>query len=141
MHCIALIALIAVHAGSAISHAAGLQIENTVSGRVFELNTAPEHRFSIIYHHSIYDAPVIEEFSIDDERIVLTAVASPSAAAREYFGLTEAGERHRLTREFEDIYLRIAIGEPSRLQIGGREFSFREFGAPGDRLRLSPLLQ
>lgn len=114
-----------------------LRVENTVTGCVFDLQLGPARRFSIVYHHSMYDAAVIEEFVIEEERIVLTAVSSLSAAAREYFGLTGPGERHVLTRRMDEIYLRVAMGEAPRLDLGDRRFSFRDFGAPGDGLRLS----
>lgn len=128
----ALIAVLPAPAG-----ASALRVENTVTGRVFEFHLGPARRFDIVYHHSMYDAPVVENFLIEDNRIVLTAVVSASAAVREYFGLTAPGERHLLTRRMDAVYLRVAMGEAPRLDVGDRRFSFRDFGAPGDRLRLS----
>jgi hypothetical protein len=138
MHAVALVALTAVAAGCALAPGSTLKLENTESGRVFELCVEPGQGFSIVYHHSIYDAPVTEEFLIENERIVLVTVSSASGAVREYFGLSGAGERHRLRRELDPVYLRIAMGEPPRLTIGHRHFSLLDFGAPGDRIKLTP---
>jgi hypothetical protein len=90
-----------------------------------------------VYQHSIYDQPVTEDFVLDEEgRIVLQAVTSPSAAVREYFGITSAGDRHAMTRTMTEIVFRIATGTPQRLRAGGVERSFLELGDHGDRLVL-----
>jgi len=65
---------------------------------------------------------------------VLQAVTSPSAAVREYFGITSAGERHTLPRTMPEIVFRIAAGTVQRLRAGGVERSFLELGEHGDRL-------
>src|SRR5205085_2927755 len=45
--------------------------------------------FSVTSWHSMYDQPVIEEFVLDGRcHIVLKSVSSPSAAVREYLGIT-----------------------------------------------------
>jgi len=90
-----------------------------------------------VYQHSIYDQPVTEDFVVDDDgRIVLRAVTSPSAAVREYFGITSAGERHAMARTMPEIVFRIATGTAQRLRAGGVERSFLELGEHGDRLVL-----
>ncbi|HEY6005288.1 MAG TPA: hypothetical protein VIV57_20575 [Anaeromyxobacter sp.] len=96
--------------------------------------------FSVVSQHSIYDQPVTEDFVVDDEgRIVLHAVTSPSAAVREYFGLTGAGERHEVVRTMREIVFRVAAGAPQRLRAGGKERSFLELGRHGDRLVMRAL--
>jgi hypothetical protein len=83
----------------------------------------------------MYDQPVTEEFAVDAERrIVLEAVSSPSAAVREYFGISAAGERHAMQRPMDEIVFRVAAGTPQKLRIGSAERSFLELGAHGDRL-------
>jgi hypothetical protein len=69
-----------------------------------------------------------------ERRIVLKSVSSPSAAVREYLGISTAGERHAVEREMREIVFRVAAGTPQRLQVGGLERSFLEFGDHGDRL-------
>src|SRR5262245_6978086 len=112
-----------------------LLIENTDRGTVLRIRLRAGEAFSVVYQHSIYDQPVTEDFVVDEEgRIVLRAVASPSAAVREYFGITSAGERHSMARTMPEIVFRIATGTVQRLRTGGVERSFLEFGAHGDRL-------
>jgi hypothetical protein len=91
--------------------------------------------FFVISQHSIYDQPVTEEFVVDGKgRVVLTAVSSPSAAVREYFGITAPGERHAMERAMEQVVFRVAAGEPQQLEVRGRSRSFLELGDHGDRL-------
>ena len=72
-----------------------LELTNAARGRALEIPIVPGEPFSVTYHHSMYDQPVTEEFVVGPEgEIVLQAVSSPSAAVREYFGITAAGERH-----------------------------------------------
>ena len=114
-----------------------LLIENTDRGAVLRIHLQPGEVFSVVYRHSIYDQPVTEEFVVDDEgHIVLQAVTSPSAAVREYFGITAAGERHAMVRSMPEIVFRIAAGTVQRLRAGGVEHSFLELGEHGDRLVL-----
>jgi hypothetical protein len=114
-----------------------LELENAERGRRLAIALAPGERFSITSHHSMYDAPVTETFAVRaDGRIVLRAVSSPSAAVREYFGITAAGEAHAVERVLPEIVFRIAAGEAQRLRAGGVELSFLELGERGDRLVL-----
>jgi hypothetical protein len=112
-----------------------LIIENAERGRTLRIPLRRGEPFAVVSRHSIYDQPVTEEFVIDaDARIVLAAVSSPSAAVREYFGLTRPGERHPLHRVMREIVFRVAAGEPQRLRAAGVERSFLELGEHGDRL-------
>jgi len=140
----ALVALLAAatgHASAPPPHPARraheLLVENTDRGTVFRIRLRPGEVFSVVYHHSIYDQPVTEDFVVDqDGHIVLRAVTSPSAAVREYFGITSAGERHAMARTMPEIVFRIATGTAQRLLAGGVERSFLELGEHGDRLVL-----
>jgi hypothetical protein len=114
-----------------------LLLENPERGTVFRIRLRPGEVFSVVSHHSIYDQPVTEDFVLDEEgRIVLQAVTSPSAAVREYFGITSAGERHAMARTMPEIVFRISTGTAQRLRAGGVERSFLELGEHGDRLVL-----
>ena len=112
-----------------------LDIENAARGTRVTVTLAPGEPFSVVSRHSMYDAPVTETFVVRaDGRIVLRSVSSPSAAVREYFGITAAGEDHAVERVLPQIVFRIAMGEPQRLRAGGAERSFLELGEHGDRL-------
>ena len=140
----ALVALLAAatgHASAPPPHPARraheLLVENTDRGTVFRIRLRPGEVFSVVYHHSIYDQPVTEDFVVDDDgRIVLEAVTSPSAAVREYFGITSAGERHAMARTMPEVVFRIATATAQRLRAGGLDRSFLELGEHGDRLVL-----
>ena len=115
-----------------------LVVENTDRGTVLRIPLRAGEVFSVVYQHSIYDQPVTEDFVVDEEgQIVLRAVMSPSAAVREYFGITSTGERKAMARTMPEIVFRIATGTAQRLRAGGVERSFLELGEHGDRLVMS----
>lgn len=112
-----------------------LELENAARGRTLRIAVSAGEPFAVTSHHSMYDQPVTEEFVVGrDGRIVLETVSSPSAAVREYFGLTAGGERHVVRREMPEVVFRVAAGAPQRLRAGGVERSFLELGDHGDRL-------
>src|SRR5262245_3057033 len=112
-----------------------LLVENTDRGTILRVHLRPGEGFSVVCHRAIYDQPVTEEFVVEAEgQIVLRSLTSPSAAVREYFGITSAGERHAVVRTMPEIVFRIAAGTPQRLRAGGVERSFLELGEHGDRL-------
>jgi len=134
---VALLGLLVVAASPAIPGRAGraLLVENSDRGTVLRIRLGPGEVFSVVSQHSMYDQPVTEDFVLDEEgRIVLQAVTSPSAAVREYFGITSAGDRHAMARTMTEIVFRIATGTPQRLRAGGVERSFLDLGEHGDRL-------
>jgi len=114
-----------------------LLVENSDRGTALRIQLRAGEVFSVVYQHSMYDQPVTEDFVVDEQgHIVLRAVTSPSAAVREYFGITSAGDRHAVVRTMPEIVFRIATGTPQRLKAGGVERSFLELGKHGDRLVL-----
>ncbi len=114
-----------------------LVLTNAARGRTLSIPVAVGEPFSVTYHHSMYDQPVTEEFVVGaGGEIVLRAVSSPSAAVREYFGITAAGERHAVARAMPEIVFRVAAGTPQRLSVAGVERSFLELGEHGDRVVL-----
>jgi len=127
-------ALAAAALMAALRPVTALELENAARGRTFRATIRPGEVFSVVYHHSMYDQPVTEEFVIEDGRIVLEAVSSPSAAVREYFGILAAGERHAMRRAMPEVVFRVAAGTPQRLRVAGVERSFLEVGDHGDRI-------
>jgi hypothetical protein len=121
-------------AALALRPVAVLEVENAARGRIVRIPLG-DGPFAVTSQHSMYDAPVTEEFVVRaGGDLVLEAVSSPSAAVREYFGLTSAGERHAVVRAMREIVFRVAAGTPQRLRADGVERSFLELGAHGDRL-------
>lgn len=134
----ALAALAAAAAALARPPGAVLVLRNEARGRTVSIPLGAGAEFAVTAQHSMYDAPVTEEFVVGPGgEIVLRAVSSPSAAVREYFGLTAAGERHAVTRSLREVVFRVAAGAPQTLRAGGAERSFLELGDHGDRLVLT----
>ena len=132
-------AALSVAAGTALRSVPAIEVDNAARGVTVRVALPNDGRFSVVAHHSMYDQPVTEEFDVDSERgIVLTAVSSPSAAVREYFGIYSAGERHPMERAMREIVFRVAAGTPQRLRVGAAEHSFLELGEHGDRLVMRP---
>ena len=130
-------ATLAATAAAALRPVTVLEIENAARGRTFRVALRPGESFSVTSRHSIYDRPVTEEFAVEGGGAVqLLAVSSPSAAVREYFGITAAGERHAVARTLPEVVFRVAAGSPQSLRVGGVERSFLDFGDHGDRLVL-----
>jgi len=131
------VAAASLAAAAAMYPVTALEVENTAHGRPIRLALGTDESFSVISRHSMYDQPVTEEFVVDARRrIVLTSVSSPSAAVREYFGISDPGERHPMRRAIGEVVFRIAAGPAQSLRAGGAEHSFLEFGEHGDRLVL-----
>lgn len=127
---------LALASGAARGAATIVEVTNAATGATLRVPIGEGEVFSVTSHHSMYEAPVTEQFRVEDDRIALVAVSSPSAAVREYFGITGAGERHAVRRVMREIVFRVAAGTPQRLSAGGVERSFLELGAHGDRLVL-----
>jgi hypothetical protein len=132
---LALGAVAVAGAAAALHPVTVLELENAARGRTWRFALRGGEVFAVVSQHSMYDQPVTEEFSVDPRgRIALRAVSSPSAAVREYFGITGAGERQAMRRTMPEVVFRVAAGAPQRLLLGGAGHSFLEFGDHGDRL-------
>lgn len=126
--------LLVAGAALAVAPATELEIENPAAGRSARVRLRDE-RFAVTYQHSMYDRPVTEEFTRGPgDTIQLLTVSSPSAAVREYFGITAIGETHAVNRSFHELVFRVAAGPEQRLRTGSAERSFLDFGDHGDRL-------
>jgi hypothetical protein len=131
------VAAAALLAAGCAARAPALEIANAERGRSWRLPLGAGGTFQVTAQHSMYDAPITEEFAVDASgRIALLAVSSPSAAAREYLGLAGAGQRHEVRRELAALVFRVAAGPAQLLAAAGVERSFLEFGDHGDRLVL-----
>ena len=131
-------ALVAAAAALALRPVEYLCVENERWGTTLRIPLERGEPFAVVSMHSMYDAPVTEEFVVGPhEELVLEAVSSPSAAVLEYFGITEVGERHAVLRTMRQLVFRVAAGVPQRLRVAGAERSFLEFGDHGDRLVLT----
>jgi hypothetical protein len=111
----------------------------TDAGTLLRIPLGPTARFSVTYWHSMYHAPLTEDFEITPERqLRLRAVRSRHGGVLEYLGLDNASEEHAMDRRFPQLSFLVATREPQTLIVGDRRWSFREFGAPGARLVFAP---
>jgi hypothetical protein len=138
LQALAAAALAVAAAGLALRPVTLLELRNEARGLTVTFRVPEGGPFEVTSQHSMYDQPVTEEFVVGPHgELELQAVSSPSAAVREYFGLTGPGERHAVARTMREIVFRIAAGAPQRLRAGGEERSFLELGDHGDRLVLT----
>lgn len=107
-----------------------------VSLRRFALG--PDARFSVTYWHSMYNAPLTEDFVVAGRELRLVALRSKHGGVLEYLGLDNATEEHAMDRRFPQVSFLVATKESQTLVIGERRWSFREFGAPGERVVFGP---
>lgn len=96
--------------------------------------------FSVTYWHSMYDAPVTEDFIVGSEaELRLVTVRSDHGGTLEYLGFEgQPGTPQPVDRRFPSVSFLVATREAQTLRIGTQQWSFREFGAPGARLLFTP---
>jgi len=100
------------------------------------IRVSASERFSIVYIHSIYQEPVVEEFQIDQGMIVLKGVRALHPGILEYYGFEDMKEFHPMDRRLGSTFFRVGMGEAQRLVIRNTGVSFSEVGEKGDQLRL-----
>jgi len=113
-----------------------LHLENLDRRKTLHIRVSPTEPFSLFYTHSIYLEPVIEEFRIKDETILLEGVRTKSPGVMEYYGFEEVKEYHPVRQKFETLYLRKGSAEEQGLIVKERKIYFSEIGEKGDRIRL-----
>ncbi|MEW5908625.1 MAG: hypothetical protein AB1659_02365 [Thermodesulfobacteriota bacterium] len=102
------------------------------------IKVAPGEEFIYFYIHSIYGAPVQEEFRAGRDKIMLIGVQAAHAGVREYYGFEGSDDFNFVKREFKSpIAIKIGESESQGIIAGRRTVSFGEIGKPGDRILLS----
>ena len=93
--------------------------------------------FSIFYIHSIYEAPVTEEFRAERGAIVLKGVRTKSPAVMEYYGFQDTKEFHPLNRKLGAVFIiRRGMGEGQGLIVRDQKIYLSEIGEKGDRIQV-----
>ncbi len=113
-----------------------LSLTNLECPRDYWVRVGSSERFSISSVHSIYRAPVVEEFQIEQGMLVLKGVRASHAGVLEYYGFGDTKEFHPMDRKFGAIPFRVGMGEVPRLRIRDRTISFLEVGEKGDPVQL-----
>ncbi len=114
-----------------------LHIENMDRQKTVHIPISPSESFSLFYIHSIYREPVVEEFQVDHEAIILKGVRTKSQAIMEYYGFQESKEFHPMDLKLGAVFLiRRGMGEGQGLIVGDRKIYLSEIGEKGDRIQL-----
>ena len=114
-----------------------LRLENMDHPRTIRIRVSPSEPFSIFYIHSIYKEPVIEEFQVDKEAIILKGVRTKSPAVMEYYGFEDMKEFHPMNERLGAVFIiRRGMGEGQGLIAKDRKIYLSEIGEKGDRIRL-----
>ncbi|MGZ3514660.1 MAG: hypothetical protein ACXU9L_09310 [Thermodesulfobacteriota bacterium] len=113
-----------------------LHLENMDHPRTIRIRIGASEPFSVFYVHSIYKAPVVEEFQAERGAIVLKGVRTKSPAVMEYYGFEDMKEFHPMNQKLGAIYFKWGIGEGQGLIVRDRKIYLSEIGERGDRIQL-----
>ncbi len=114
-----------------------LRIENMDRAKMIHIRIGPSETFSMFYIHSIYREPVLEEFQVDHQAILLKGVRTKSPAVMEYYGFQESKEFHPMDLKLGAVFLiRRGMGEGQGLIVRDRKIYLSEIGEKGDRIQL-----
>jgi hypothetical protein len=114
-----------------------LHIENMDRQKTIHIQISPSESFSMFYIHSIYRQPVVEEFQVDHQAIILKGVRTKSPAVMEYYGFQESEEFHPMDLKLGAVFLiRRGMGEGQGLIVRDRKIYLSEIGEKGDRIQL-----
>jgi hypothetical protein len=114
-----------------------LRLKNVDHLRVIRIWISPSGQFSLFYIHSIYKEPVIEEFQVEQEAIILRGVRTKSPAVMEYYGFEDMKEFHPMNERLGAVFIiRRGMGEGQGLIVKDRKIYLSEIGEKGDRIRL-----
>jgi hypothetical protein len=113
-----------------------LYLENMDHPRSVRVRVNPHERFSIFYVHSVYNAPAIEEFEVDQGGITLRGVRTENAGILEYYGFEDSKPFHPLDRKLGAIFFRVGMGQGQRFVFREKKISLSEIGARGERIQV-----
>jgi len=114
-----------------------LHIENMDHPKSIHIRISPSETFSMLYIHSIYRQPVIEEFQAERDAIVLKGIRTKSPGIMEYYGFEDTKQFHSLNQRLGAVFIvRRGMGEGQGLIVGDRKVYLSEIGERGDRIQL-----
>ena len=114
-----------------------LHIDNMDQSKAIHIRISPSEAFSMFYIHSVYQKPVVEEFQVEKEAIILKGVRTKSPAIMEYYGFEDMKEFHSLDLKLGAVFLiRRGMGEGQGLIVRDRKIYLSEIGEKGDRIQL-----
>jgi hypothetical protein len=115
-----------------------LQLENLETGRIRFFRIRPPERFSLAYRHSMYDAPVTEEFEAGNGGITLKGVRTRHPGVMEYYGFDRVADYHpREVLLAGPILVKKGIREGQGLVIHDRPLALGDLAENGQRIAIS----
>ncbi len=113
-----------------------LHLENMDHPRTIRIRIGASESFSVFYVHSIYKAPVVEEFQAEKGAIVLKGVRTKNPGVMEYYGFEDTKEFHPMDQRLGAIYFKWGTGDGQGLIVRDRKIYLSEIGERGDRIQL-----
>lgn len=114
-----------------------LCIENMDRGKSIFVKIGIKDQFSISYIHSIYKEPVIEEFNVDGEDIILTGIRTKSPAVMEYYGIEENKDFIKRNQRLGGVFiLKKGMEQEQVIIVKDKKIGLSEIGDKGESVRL-----
>jgi hypothetical protein len=114
-----------------------LHIENMDRPKSIHIRTSSSETFSIFYIHSVYKEPVVEEFQVEGNAIILKGIKTKSPAIMEYYGFEDMKGFHPMNVRMGAVFIiRRGMGEGQGLIVRDRKIYLSEIGERGDRIQL-----
>ena len=103
--------------------------------RVFRVN--PPERFYLYYRHSIYDAPVTEEFEAGCDGITLKGIWTSHPGVMEYYGFEQVRDFHRREVRFDrPLTLKRCLRQGQGVVVAGTPVGLERLAEVGERVEL-----
>ncbi len=128
--------MIIVGGGLFLKKVTVLHLENMDHLRTIRIRIGASESFSVFYVHSIYKAPVVEEFQAEKGAIVLKGVRTKNPGVMEYYGFEDIKEFHPMDQRLGAIYFKWGTGDGQGLIVRDRKIYLSEIGEKGDRIQL-----
>ncbi len=128
--------MVIVGGGLFLTKVTVLHLENMDHPRTIRIRIGASESFSVFYVHSIYKAPVVEEFQAEKGAIVLKGVRTRSPGVMEYYGFEDIKEFHPMDQRLGAIYFKWGGGAGQGLIVRDRKIDLSEIGERGDRIQL-----
>ncbi len=128
--------MIIVGGGLFLKKVTVLHLENMDHPRTIRIRIGASESFSVFYVHSIYKAPVVEEFQAEKGAIVLKGVRTKNPGVMEYYGFEDIKEFHPMDQRLGAIYFKWGTGDGQGLIVRDRKIYLSEIGEKGDRIQL-----
>jgi hypothetical protein len=118
-------------------HVQVLELKNLDRPRSIRIRVTPAEPFFLHYTHSMYDAPVMEEFQTFEGGILLKGVHTKSPAVMEYYGY-ETTEDFQPSNKWlgSSFLIKKGVKEGQALRTGRAKIQLSEVAESGDRIQI-----